>query len=128
MSQLTDKYGDVYILAQNLGCKNLAAQEENGHMTVSGTCPTRYVADLVWNKVKEIDPSLSHGDLTLNLSVEREDIYGEYEVRPGDTLSAIAKKVTQGKLTFQQIFEANRGLLKNPDEIQIGQRLTIPNF
>ncbi|MCI0485419.1 MAG: LysM peptidoglycan-binding domain-containing protein [Blastocatellia bacterium] len=128
MSRLTDKYGDVYILAQNLGSRNLLAQEESGHITISGTCPTRYVADQVWSKAKEIDPALSHGDLTLDLTVEREDIYGEYEVRPGDTLSDIAKNITRGKLSYQQIFEANRTILKDPDEIQIGQRLTIPNF
>lgn len=128
MSQLTDKYGDVYILAKDLGCANLSAEEENGHITISGTCPTRYAADQVWSKVKGIDPAMNHGDLTLNLDVARQDIYGEYEVRPGDTLSGIADKLTRGKLNYQQIFEANRGLLKDPDKIQVGQRLTIPNF
>ena len=128
MSQLTDKYGDVYVLAQNLGTSNLSANEENNHMTISGTAPTRHVADQIWAKVKEIDPALNHGDLTLNLSVARQDIYGEYEVQSGDTLSGIAKKLTQGKLTYQQIFEANRDKLSDPDKIQVGQRLTIPNF
>ena len=128
MSQLTDKYGDVYVLAQNLGTSNLSANEENDHMTISGTAPTRYAADQIWAEVKKIDPALDHGDLTLNLSVERQDIYGEYEVQSGDTLSGIAKKLTQGKLTYQQIFEANRDKLSDPDKIQVGQRLTIPNF
>ena len=45
--------------------------------------------------MKEIDPGLSAGDLTLNLTATRTDIYGEYEVQPGDTLSAIAKQVTR---------------------------------
>jgi nucleoid-associated protein YgaU len=128
MSQLTDKYGDVYILAQKLGATNLEAREENGHMTISGTAPTRLAADQVWEKVKTIDPSLNHGDLTLNLTAARQDIYGEYEVKAGDTLSGIAKTVTRGKLTYQQIFEANRDILKDPDVIQPGQRLKIPNF
>jgi hypothetical protein len=128
MSQLTDKYGDVYILAQGLGCANLNAQEENNHLTITATCPTRYVADQVWDKVKTIDPNLSHSDLSLNLAVERQDIYGVYEVKAGDTLSGIAKKLTHGKLNYQQIFEANRGLLQDPDRIQVGQKLTIPNF
>lgn len=128
MSQLTDKYGDVYILAQSLGCSNLAAQEENNQMRITATCPTRYAADLIWDKVKTIDPGLKDGDLTLNLSVARSDIYGEYEVKPGDTLSAIAKKLTHGKLSYQKIFEANRNILGDPDRIQVGQRLVIPSF
>ena len=128
MSQLTDKYGDVYILAQNAGVKNLSANEENGHMTISGTAPSRLVADKVWDKVKQIDPNLSHGDLTLNIGVEDQSMYGEYEVQSGDTLSKIANDLTKGKLTYQQIFEANRDTLSDPDKIQPGQRLKIPTF
>jgi nucleoid-associated protein YgaU len=128
MSQLTDKYGDAYILATNLGGTNLNAQEDNGKLTISGTMPTKYAVNQVWDKVKEIDPGLSAGDLTINLSASREDIYGEYEVKSGDTLSGIAKNVTHGKLSYQKIFEANTDKLSDPDKIQVGQKLVIPNF
>ena len=128
MSQLTDKYGEVYKFAQNLGCTNLDAKEENGHITITGSCPTNYAVNQVWDKVKEIDPGLSAGDLTLNLTAQRGDIYGEYEVQQGDTLSGIAKKITHGKLSYQQIFEANRDILSDPNKIQPGQRLKIPAF
>jgi LysM repeat protein len=128
MSQLTDKYGDVYVLAQNLGCKNLEAKEENGHMTISGTCPTQYAVNQVWDKVKQLDPSLSGGDLTLNLTAERNDIYGEYEVQAGDTLSSIAKQIGHGQLSYQQIFDANKDILSDPNKIQPGQKLKIPSF
>ena len=128
MSQLTDKYGDVYILAQNLGVSNLNAQEENGRITITGNAPTQYVVNQVWDKVKEIDPDLKDGDLSLNLNVQRQDIYGEYEVKSGDTLSSIAKNIGRGSLNYQQIFDANRDILSDPDKIQAGQRLKIPNF
>ena len=128
MSQLTDKYGDAYILATNLGGSNLSAQEASGHLTISGSMPTKYAVNQVWDKVKEIDPGLSAGYLSLNLTATRNDIYGEYEVKSGDNLSAIASKVTHGKLTFQQIFDANKDQLKDPDRIQPGQKLKIPNF
>jgi nucleoid-associated protein YgaU len=128
MSQLTDKYGDVYIHAQNLGVTNLNAQEENGHITITGNAPSQYVTNQIWDKIKQIDPDLKDGDLTLNLSVARQDIYGEYEVKSGDTLSSIAKDIGRGSLTYQQIFDANRDTLSDPDKIQAGQRLKIPNF
>ena len=128
MSALTDKYGPVYILAEKLGGTGLAANEENGHMTISGSLPTKHDVNQVWDKAKEIDPGLDDGDLTLNFSASRSDIYGEYEVQPGDTLSAIAKEVTGGKLTYQKIFEANQDKLSDPDKIQAGQKLVIPNF
>ena len=128
MSQLTDKYGDAYVLATELGGTGLNAAEENGHLTVTGTLPTKYAVNQVWDKVKSIDPGLSAGDLTLNLTASRSDIYGEYEVQSGDTLSAIAKKVTNGSLSYQKIFEANKDKLSDPDKIQVGQKLVIPNF
>src|SRR5918992_3249321 len=113
MSQLTDKYGDVYKLADSLGVSNLSANEENGRITITGTAPNQYVVNQVWDKVKQIDPSLSSNDLTLNITPQRTDIYGEYEVKSGDTLSTIAKNVTNGQLTYQQIFEANRDILSD---------------
>ena len=128
MSQLTDKYGDAYVLATNLGGTNLNAQEDNGHLTITGAMPTQYAVNQVWDKVKEIDPALSAGDLTLNLTATRSDIHGEYEVQSGDTLSGIAKKVTHGKLSYQQIFDANTDQLDDPNKIQPGQTLKIPNF
>lgn len=128
MSQLTDKYGDAYILATKLGGTNLNAQEDGGKLTISGSMPTKHDVNQVWDKVKEIDPGLSAGDLTLNLTATRTDVYGEYEVQSGDSLSAIAKKVTNGKLSYQQIFEANKDQLDDPNKIQPGQRLKIPNF
>lgn len=128
MSELTDKYGDAYILATNLGGTNLNAQEDGGHLTITGTLPSKYAVNQVWDKVKEIDPGLNAGDLTLNLAASREDIYGEYEVQPGDSLSKIAKEVTHGALNYQQIFEANSDQLDDPDKIQVGQTLVIPNF
>lgn len=128
MSQLTDKYGDAYILATKLGGTNLNATEDNGHLTISGSLPTKYDVNQVWDKVKEIDPALSAGDLTINLTAARGDVYGVYEVQSGDTLSGIAKKVTNGALSYQKIFEANTDKLSDPDKIQPGQKLTIPNF
>jgi nucleoid-associated protein YgaU len=128
MSALTDKYGPLYILAEKLGGTGLAANEENGHLTLSGTLPTKYAVNQVWDKAKELDAGLNDGDLTLNLTASRSDIHGEYEVQSGDTLSAIAKEVTGGKLTYQQIFEANRDKLDDADKIQAGQKLVIPNF
>src|SRR5215510_11582754 len=75
MSALTDKYGSLYILAEQLGGTGLAANEDNGHMTISGTLPTKYDVNQVWDKAKEIDPGLDDGDLTLNLSAPRSNIY-----------------------------------------------------
>jgi nucleoid-associated protein YgaU len=49
-----------------------------------------------------------------------------YEVRSGDTLSAIAKRFYGDANRYSAIFEANRPMLKDPDAIYPGQTLRIP--
>lgn len=48
-----------------------------------------------------------------------------YTVISGDTLSHIAKHF-YGKPAWQQIYDANRDQLDNPDRIKAGQVLRIP--
>ncbi len=47
-------------------------------------------------------------------------------VQPGDTLSKIAKRVYGHALDYDRIFKANPELIKNPNNIYIGQRLRVP--
>jgi nucleoid-associated protein YgaU len=49
-----------------------------------------------------------------------------YEVKSGDTLSKIAKQFYGDANKYSAIFEANRPMLKDPDEIFPGQMLRIP--
>ena len=49
-----------------------------------------------------------------------------YEVKPGDTLSKIAKQFYGDANRYSAIFEANQPMLKDPDEIYPGQTLRIP--
>jgi hypothetical protein len=128
MSQLTEKYQDVYILAQNLGCTNLIVQEENGDLTLDATCPTRLVADRIWNKVKEVDAELNYGDLMMSLTAESRNIYGKYKVYPNLNRTAMARSITRVRLSYQGSFEENVGLADNPDGIQPSQLLIIPRF
>ena len=49
-----------------------------------------------------------------------------YEVKPGDSLSKIAKAHYGKANDWKLIFEANKDILKNPDLIHPGQKLKIP--
>ena len=49
-----------------------------------------------------------------------------YVVVSGDSLSKIAKREYGDANMWPRIFEANRDLIKNPDLIHPGQKLTIP--
>lgn len=50
-----------------------------------------------------------------------------YTIVKGDTLSAIAKKFYGNANKYPQIFEANRGIIKNADLIYPGQTIRIPS-
>lgn len=49
-----------------------------------------------------------------------------YTVKSGDSLSKIAKEMYGDAGKYQQIFEANQPMLKDPDKIYPGQLLRIP--
>jgi nucleoid-associated protein YgaU len=54
------------------------------------------------------------------------EVYETYEVKSGDSLSKIAKRVYGNASAWKKIYEANRDLLKDPDKIFPGQKLKIP--
>lgn len=51
-----------------------------------------------------------------------------YEVKPGDTLGAIAQRFYGRASLYPKIFEANKDILSNPDLIKVGQKLKIPKI
>lgn len=49
-----------------------------------------------------------------------------YKVKSGDTLSGIAYRFLGSSTRFKEIFEANRVLLRSPDDLRTGMTLRIP--
>ncbi len=49
-----------------------------------------------------------------------------YKVVSGDTLSAISRKVYGTTSRWREIFEANRDILRSPNDLRVGQLLKIP--
>jgi nucleoid-associated protein YgaU len=50
----------------------------------------------------------------------------EYVVKPGDSLSKIAKQVYGNAADWQKIYQANRNTIKDPDLIHPGQKIILP--
>ena len=50
-----------------------------------------------------------------------------YEVAAGDTLSKIAKQFYGDANKYMKIFEANKDQLSDPNKIEVGQKLRIPD-
>ena len=62
--------------------------------------------------------------LTLSLAVPA--MAAEYTVKAGDSLSSIAQEQLGDMGRWQEIYEANKAAIKNPQMIYIGQELLIP--
>jgi len=122
---LADKYGDVLGLAQQLGVKNGNWKEEGGKIHMWGTTDYQLEANLLWDKIKE--HSNWENEVVADIKADKKDVYGFYTVKSGDTLSKLAKHFYGDAQKYPAIFDANRDQLKDPDKIQVGQKLKIPN-
>jgi nucleoid-associated protein YgaU len=49
-----------------------------------------------------------------------------YEIKKGDTLSAIAKEFYGDYSQYPKLFEANRDVIEDADKIYPGQKIRIP--
>ena len=123
---LQEKYQPVLELAnQNGTTYNLS--EAEGVLHIDGNAPSEEAKQQLWDKYNEIDPDYRSGDLMLNITVGADAAAGggghTYTVEAGDNLTKIGEKYG---LTWQQIFEANKDQISNPDLIHPGQELKIP--
>lgn len=119
---LQDKYKEVADLASQLGIENLQIREQDNVLYIDGKAKTAADKDKLWNAYEKIDPDYRSGDVVMNIEVE-EGVSREYTVERGDSLSKIAKAYG---VTWQDIFEANKDIISNPDLIQPGWKLKIP--
>lgn len=122
---LHSKYTDVLELSKQLNVKNGNVKEEDGKLKLWGTTEYQLDANLLWDKIKA-HPGWEN-EVQADLKAEKSDIYGVYTVKSGDTLSKLAKHFLGETNRYMDIFNANKDQLKDPDKIQVGQKLKIPN-
>jgi nucleoid-associated protein YgaU len=121
---LMDKYSDVFTLANEIGLKNPDVKEEGGQLKIKGETEYELDKDRLWNKIKE--HSGWESEVQADLRSGRSDVYGVYTVVAGDTLSKISKVYLGNPGRYMEIFNVNTNTLSNPDQIKVGQKLTIP--
>lgn len=122
MMNLEDKYREVIDLASELGISNLQVREQDNVLYIDGTAQSTVDKDKLWDAYNKIDPDYRSGDVVMNIEVV-EKVSREYTVEVGDSLSKIGKAYG---VTWQDIFEANKDIISNPDVIQPGWKLKIP--
>lgn len=119
---LHDKYKEIADLASQLGIENLQIREQDNVLYIDGTAKSAADKDKLWNAYEKIDPDYRSADVVMNIDVE-EGVSREYTVERGDSLSKIGKAYG---VSWQDIFEANKDIISNPDLIQPGWKLKIP--
>ena len=121
---LKDKYQDVLTLGEQLQVKDGGWKEEDGRLKIWGTAAYSYDKNLIWDKIKT--HAGWEGEVAADVKIASTDVYGIYTVKPGDTLSKLAKDFLGAANRYPEIFNINKDQLSNPDLIKVGQRLKIP--
>lgn len=120
---LTEKYQTLIDLASSLGVQGLNINEGEGVLHIQGAAMSAEDKQRLWDEYSRLDPDYRSGDLVLNIDAP-EAASNTYTVQSGDSLSKIGAKYG---VSWNDIFEANRDKLDNPDKIFPGQELTIPS-
>jgi len=103
---------------------DVSVRVDGAKATLTGKVPSQDVKEKI---VLVVGNSQGIAQIDDQLQAPRAEPEGTYyDVKSGDTLSKIAKQFYGDANRYQEIFEANRPMLKNADEIYPGQKLRIP--
>lgn len=123
---LKDKYNPVLALMQEYNLQGLNVTEDAGKLKLSGSVNTQYEKNKIWDKIKEVGGE-GQTEVSADLKVLNTDYYHIHKVESGENLSKISKQYYKDANKYMKIFEANKDQLTNPDKINAGQNLKIPN-
>ncbi len=124
---LRDKY--AYAISTAKGKFDGSAQEQNGKLHFVGSAKTEEDKNAIWTAIKTIPDWKNEvvADIKVTGGAAATGTSGKtYTVKPGDTLSKIAKDHLGDANAYMKIYEANRDQLSNPDLIKPGQVLKVP--
>ena len=122
---LREKYTHAIQTAKGFRMEG-SADERDGKLYFHGTVATQDEADKIWDAIKTV-PSWPQ-EVVADIKARPGAAHSAktYTVKPGDTLSKIAKELLGDARAYPEIFEANRDQLNDADEIKPGQVLKIP--
>lgn len=135
---LRETYNAAIQVAKGLHMEG-AAEERDGKLHFHGTVHTQDEANRIWDAIKTVPTWRT--DIVADIRPLNDapaqpaaaapgghaaQASQTYTVKPGDTLSRIAKELLGHASAYPQIFDANRDQLSDPDTIRPGQVLKIP--
>ena len=125
----------AHILADNPGIDDLGVTYQKGFVTLTGASQTWEAVEkaiLMAGNVKGVGRVISNIQVAESTDVAPAELGGSgagqyYEIKSGDTLSAIARQFLGDANLYPRIFEANREVIKDPNKIFPGQKIRIPS-
>ena len=127
---LRDKYQQAINTAKGFRMDG-AAEEHDGKLHFNGTVKSEAEKNAIWDALKAVpdwrndvvaDIKVAPASATAAPSMSK-----TYTVKPGDTLSKIAKEHLGNANAYMDVFNANKDQLSDPDKIKPGQVLKIPD-
>lgn len=126
--QLTElrKANELLRFAQSmkLPVQDLRVEFDDGVATVHGTAESTAVKENIIIGIGNVEGVAQVDDRMQVVTPEPPAQF--YTVKPGDSLSKIAKAYYGDPMKYTVIFEANQPMLKDPDLIYPGQVVRIP--
>jgi LysM repeat protein len=138
-NELKSKYQSVLnaITQEQVQLQNLHVQDDK--LFIRGVAPSDDAKNKIWDQIKLVDQNFAN-DLTADINVDESRAQAAaagasgstgggqtYKVQPGDTLSKISKQFYGDAHEYMKIFYANQGTLDDPNKIDVGQELHIPD-
>ena len=129
---LRQKYRAAIQTAKNFGIDG-SVEERDGRLYFSGVVASEAEKDAILDAVKSDEGWRDEvvADIKVRPKPEVDapvTSMKTYTVKPGDTLSGIARKFLGHADEYMRIFDANRDQLASPDDIRPGQVLKIPSI
>jgi nucleoid-associated protein YgaU len=138
LEQMKQKYSAALTAVQQQQVRLSHVHIEDNKLFIQGVAPSEQAKDKVWDAIKAVNPNWQ-SELTADIAVDpnaqpaaqtsasgAQSNVRSYTVQAGDTLSKISKEFYGNTSEYLKIFEANRGVLADPNKISPGQQLTIP--
>ena len=135
LDTLKQRYQPVLNKIQQSGARLENVHVQDGKLLIRAQAPSEQVKTQIWEQIKLVNPGWS-SDLVADITVmagqggpqgQASAPTRSYTVMSGDTLSKISKQFYGDANKYMKIFDANKGILSDPDKIQPGQKLTIPD-
>jgi len=128
---LRAKYDQAIQTAKRLGFQG-AATQEGDKLHFKGTVRSEDEKNQIWNAIKTQPDWQRDINAEIQVVAQPQPVgttgggSRTYTVKPGDSLSKIAKDQLGDANAYMKIFNENRDQLSDPDKIKPGQVLKLP--